>query len=210
MKSGSKPLQTIVWGVLGLALVLVVALFLTSGGKRSRLQAYNSVDPFALTNQLGEVVTLRDLKGKVWVADVIFARCPGPCPKMTEEMRKLQEAFPAGAPLRFVTVTTDPDHDTTKILKTYSEKFGADPQRWYFLTGPKKEALANLAIGSLKLAVVEKEEKLKENENDLFVHSTVFVLVDKAGKLRGFYQSLEPDFQKTIQEDIKGLLEEGE
>ena len=122
----------------------------------------------------------------------------------------MQEAFPAGAPLRFVTVTTDPDHDTPKVLKTYSEKFGADPQRWYFLTGPKKEALANLAIGSLKLAVVEKEEKLKENENDLFVHSTVFVLVDKAGKLRGFYQSLEPDFQKTIQEDIKGLLEEGE
>ncbi len=157
MQSGSKGLQTIVWGVLGVVLVLVVALFLTSGGKKSHLPIYNPVQPFSLTNQVGEVVALKDLKGKVWVADVIFARCPGPCPKMTEEMSQLQKTFSSEEPLRFVTVTTDPDHDTPKILKTYSERFGADAERWHFLTGPKKEALANLAIGSLKLAVVEKD-----------------------------------------------------
>jgi protein SCO1/2 len=166
------------------------------------------VKPFTLTNQLGEVVTLQNLKGKVWVADIIFALCPGPCPKMTEEMSKLQTAFDAKQPLRFVTLTTHPEHDTPEVLKSYSEKFSADPARWVFLTGTKRELLANLAIGSLKLSAVEKEEKLQESENDLFIHTTMFVLVDKAGKIRGYYESLEPGFQEKIRADINSLLAE--
>jgi protein SCO1/2 len=210
MKNGSRFLQTIVWGALGLALAIVVVLFFTSAGKRSNLPVVSTVQPFVLTSQIGQTVTLQDLKGKVWVADVIFTICPGPCPKMTEEMSKLQKAFPATEPIRFVTLTTHPENDSPEILKAYSEKFGADPQRWFFLTGPKKEILANLAVGSLKLAAVEKDENSRENANDLFIHSTMFVLVDKTGKVRGFYESLEPGFQEKIQKDIKSLLGEGE
>lgn len=208
MKSGSRSLQIIVWTLLGVVMVAVVAAFFTSAGKRSSLPTYGSVQPFTLTNQLGETVSLQDLKGRVWVADVIFTRCAGPCPKMTEEMSTIQRAFPAGAELRFVTLTTDPEHDTSRRLKDYSEKFAADPARWYFLTGPKSELLANLAIGSLKLSAVEKEKELQQDPNDLFIHSTVFVLVDKTGKIRAFYESLEPGFQEKIQADIKGLLNE--
>src|SRR5687768_6157553 len=174
----------------------VLAAFINSSGHRSKLPVLGSVKPFTLTNQLGEVVTLQNLKGKVWVADVIFARCPGPCPKMTQEMAKLQNSFGGDLPLRFVTLTTDPENDTTKTLKEYAEKFSADPARWFFLTGPKSEILANLAIGSLKLSAVEKDPELQENENDLFIHTTMFVLVDKGGKLRGFYESLEPGLDR--------------
>ena len=208
MSTGSRGLRTLVWAILGAVMLGILAAFINSTGQRSKLPVLGSVKPFTLTNQLGDATTLQDLKGKVWVADIIFALCPGPCPKMTEEMSKLQSAFDAKRPLRFVTLTTHPEHDTPKVLKTYSEKFSADPSRWYFLTGPKRELLANLAIGSLKLSAVEKEETLQESENDLFIHTTMFVLVDKAGKIRGYYESLEPGFQEKIRADINSLLPE--
>ena len=208
MNKGSRPLQVIVWGLLAIVLLAVVAAFLSANSKRSRLSRYGKVQAFSLTNQLGATTTLADLKGKVWVADVIFTRCAGPCPKMTEQMSKLQQAFSADAPLRFVTLTTDPEHDTASRLKTYSEKFSADPARWHFLTGPKRELLANLAVSSLKLSAVEKEKELQQDENDLFIHSTIFVLVDKRCEIRSFYESLEPGFQDKIKADIQSLIEE--
>ena len=208
MSTESRGLRILVWAILGAVMLGILAAFINSTGQRSKLPVLGSVKAFALTNQLGEVVTLQDLKGKVWVADIIFALCPGPCPKMTEEMSKLQGAFDAKQPLRFVTLTTHPEHDTPKVLKTYSEKFSADPMRWFFLTGTKRELLANVAIGSLKLSAVEKEKALQESENDLFIHTTVFVLVDKAGKIRGYYESLETGFQEKIRADIASLLAE--
>jgi protein SCO1 len=208
MNDGSRGLRILVWAILAAVMCGVVALFLSSLGKRSHLPEFGKVQPFVLTNQLGQSVSLESLNGNVWVADIIFARCPGPCPKMTQEMAEIQKAFAANQPLRFVTLTTDPVHDTVPVLKEYSEKYSADPARWQFLTGPKREVVANLAAGSLKLSAVDKDKTLQENENDLFIHTTMFVLVDKTGKVRGFYESLEPGFQDKIRGDITSLLAE--
>ncbi|HEX7860482.1 MAG TPA: SCO family protein [Verrucomicrobiae bacterium] len=208
MNQGSRALQVIVWGLLAIVLLAVVVVFLNASAKRSSLPKYGEVKDFTLTNQLGQTVTLADLKGKVWVADVIFTSCAGPCPKMTDQMAQLQNAFPADAPLRFVSITTHPQNDTPSELKAYSEKFSADPSRWHFLTGTMRELLQNLAIGSLKLTAVEKEKELQQDPNDLFIHSTMFVLVDKRGQVRGFYESLEPGFQEKIRGDIRSLLAE--
>src|SRR5208283_2534015 len=100
-------------------------------------------------------VTLATLRGHVWVADIIFTRCGGPCPRMTRQMKDLQEALPANSQARLVTLTTDADFDTPAVLKAYGERFGADFNRWLFLTGTKP-GIANLAIDSLKLTAIEK------------------------------------------------------
>ena len=72
---------------------------------------------FVLTNQLGQAVSLADLRGQVWVADVIFTRCPGPCAKMTRHYAELQTALPANQPIKLVSFTSDPEYDTPKVLK---------------------------------------------------------------------------------------------
>jgi protein SCO1 len=203
----NTPVRIIAWAVLAAVLGTVAFLFLRSQLNRSSLPALGQVQPFALTNQLGAAITARDLRGRVWVADIIFTRCPGPCPRMTEEMKKLQNAFSASDPLSFVTLTTDPDYDTPAILKKYSERFGADHSRWFFLTGPKSE-IRNVAVGSLKLATVDKEESERQNPNDLFIHSTIFVIVDKNGVMRAVHESLEDGFQEKIRADIQSLLRE--
>lgn len=195
------------WTALGLVLAAVAGLFVRTQFQRSDLPRLSRIQPFALTNELGQLVTARDLAGKVWVGDIIFTRCGGPCPKMTEEMSKLQNALPAGQPLAFVTLTTDPEYDSPAVLKSYGQKFGADFSRWMFLTGTKAQ-IKNLAADSLKLAAVEKAPAERDADNDLFIHSTIFVLVDKSGAMRGVYESLEPGFQEKIRADIQSLLQE--
>lgn len=165
----------------------VLAFFLTglkgSPISEADMPVIGPVADFALTNQDGQRVTLADLRGHVWVADIIFTRCGGPCPRMTRQMRELQDALPGSSDTKLVTLTTDPDYDTTTILRNYSEKFGADSNRWLFLTGTKKQ-IGALAKESLKLAAVETKPAERQDDNDLFVHTTIFVVVDRQGRLR--------------------------
>lgn len=190
------------------AVMLVISLlFVRTQMNRSDLPVLSQTGSFTLTNQLGNLVQSADLRGKVWVADIIFTRCGGPCPAMTEEMARLQKSFSGKEDLRFLTLTTDPGYDTPNVLKAYAKRFDANPEQWWFLTGSTND-IRNLAIRDLKLTSVEKDEELRQNEVDLFIHSTIFVLVDKRGRLRGIYESLEPGFQEKISADIRALLRE--
>lgn len=152
------------------------------------LPVLGRVADFALTNQAAQPVALADLRDRPWIADIIFTRCAGPCPWMTRKMAELQAALPPESPVRLVTLTTDPDFDTPPVLAKYAGRFGADTRRWSFLTGTKAQ-LGHLAIDSLKLTAVAKKPEERANDADLFVHSTMFVLVDKHGQLRGVYQT---------------------
>lgn len=209
MNSKYKRLQLLVWSGLALVVVFVVSGYLRNELPRtSDLPVISEVKDFVLTNQLGQKIGMNDLLGKVWVADIIFSRCGGPCPKMTQQMSKLQNSFSPELPLRFVTLTTDPDYDTPKVLQSWSLKFQADPNRWLFLTGPKSQ-IKGVAIDGLKLTALDKTANEQETPVDLFIHSTVFMLVDKHGRVRGHtYESLEPEFEQQISRDIRKLLRE--
>jgi protein SCO1/2 len=178
---------------LGLAAAALLLAFLLAqlrlrANQAQPMPVLGQVEDFTLTNELGQEVTLGSLRGHPWVADVIFTRCAGPCLKMSRQMMELQGALPANSPARLVTLTTDPDYDTPPILKIYSERFQADTNRWIFLTGPKS-AVQAVIRDSLKLAAVEKEPKDRDTPQDLFIHSTIFVLIDKKGQLRGIYET---------------------
>jgi protein SCO1/2 len=96
--------------------------------------------------------------------------------------------LPPESQARLVTLTTDPDFDTPPVLKAYAERFGADPATWMFLTGTKRE-IGRLAIDSLKLTAVEKQPAERESPQDLFVHSTIFVVADPQARLRGVFET---------------------
>jgi protein SCO1 len=174
--------------VLALSLAFLLARAQSRNPSREALPVLASVADFSLTNQNGAAVSLGDLKGKVWVADIIFTRCPGPCLRMTRQMKELQDALPKDDPTRLVSLTTDPDFDTPEVLKIYALKNGADASRWMFLTGTKKQ-VNNLAVDSLKLSAVEKKPEERVTPDDLWVHSTIFVVIDKHAQLRAIFQT---------------------
>ena len=189
----ARGIQWPVWGGLALvvftvALVLVLTGLKFQGSPGKPLPMIGPIADFALTNQNGRAVSLADLRGRVWVADIIFTRCAGPCPRMTRQMKELQDALPPDSQAKLVTLTTDADFDTPPVLRVYAERFGADPNRWLFLTGTKQE-IAKLAIDSLKLTAVAKKPEERESPADLFVHSTIFVVADKQARLRGVFET---------------------
>jgi protein SCO1/2 len=174
--------------ILALSLAFLLAEARSHAERRETLPIIAQIADFSLTNQNGAAVSLVDLRGRVWIADIIFTRCPGPCLRMTRQMKELQDAFSKENPIKLVSLTTDAEYDTPAILKTYAERNGADTNRWMFLTGTKK-GVNNLAVDSLKLSAVEKKPEERVSADDLWVHSTIFVLVDKHAQLRGVYQT---------------------
>lgn len=209
-----NPFRTLWIGVVLLALILVLSLIISRRhhSAATALPVLGMVQDFTLTNQLSQPVTLADLRGKVWLADIIFTRCPGPCPRMTRQMAEVQKTLSENAPVRLISLTTDPGYDSPEVLNKYAGRFQADPQRWQFLTGTKSE-IAALAINSLKLTAIEKSATERTSDDDLFIHSTIFVLVDKQGQLRGIFETSDEDrewaqVRPTILAAIKQLERE--
>jgi len=193
MDNTTEKLARTIWIGVGLVIVLVCVSFVLSRARPRPaparvLPVYGQIGDFNLTNQFEQAVTLADFRGQVWVADIIFSRCAGPCPRMTRQMSSLQETLPKGSAARLVTLTTDPDFDSTTVLKKYGEKFSANFSRWSFLTGTKAQ-IGALAIDGLKLTTVEVKPEERADPADLFIHSTIFVLVDKRAQLRGVYET---------------------
>jgi protein SCO1/2 len=108
---------------------------------------------------------------------------------MTKQMKELQDALAPDNAARLVSLTTDPEYDTPAVLTHYATEYArANTNRWMFLTGTKKQ-ISDLAIGSLKLSAEEKPPAERESPTDLFVHSTIFVVVDRHAQLRGIYET---------------------
>ena len=177
--------------VLFLALICLVWLASLRQLQRNHLPPLPVIGPvadFSLTNQDGALTTLKDLTNHVWVADIVFTRCSGPCPRMTAQMKSLQDLLPADSRAQLVTLTTDPDFDTPAVLHRYSQHYGADTNRWHFLTGTKAQ-IAALASDSLKLSAVPVKPEDRKDDADLFIHTTIFVIVDKHAQLRSFFET---------------------
>lgn len=188
-----SPASRLLWFGLGLtaALVLVFLLLFVlqmRANWRAPLPILGQVADFTLTNQNGTPVSLTDLSGHVWVADIIFTRCAGPCLKMSKQLKDIQDALPPRSQARLVSLTTDPEYDTPPVLAKYAQRFGADSNRWIFLTGTKKQ-IATVANESLKLTAIEKAAAEQQGPADLFIHSTILVIVDKHGRLRGIFET---------------------
>jgi protein SCO1/2 len=193
MADTPQQLPRILWLCSGLLFGLLAIAYLLSLAEVKRLHRHQLpvlgvISNFTLTNQDGKTTTLENLTNHIWVADIIFSRCAGPCPRMTAQMKSVQDALTKESNVKFVTLTTDPDYDTPDVLKKYGERFGADFYRWMFLTGTKNE-IGSLAANSLKLSAVPVKPAEQQNAADLFIHTTIFVLVDKQARLRGIFET---------------------
>ena len=202
--NSSRRLEVLVWGALILTVLAIAAAFIVQRLRPPPLAfpVISSAGDFVLTNQFGKPVTAADLRDHVWVGNIIFTRCAGPCPSMTKAMKQIQDA--TGKRVRLITLTTDPDNDTPEVLRRYGEKYGADFNRWSFLTGSKQQ-IGRLAVDGLKLTAQEKAAAERENPVDLFIHSAAFVLVDQTNNLRAAFQLDDPDLTSKVREATRAL-----
>lgn len=167
----------------------------------SHLEVIADVPPFRLVDESGAEVTQDDLKGRITVANFIFTRCKGPCPVMTSRMAELSRKLgKASRDVQLVSFTVDPEHDTPPVLATYASQVGAKAPQWRFFTGPPDDVLALVVKGLLQPVA-------KEPTGDV-AHSTRFVLIDRAGRLRGFQDGNDPEVVQKLLMDLGDLLRE--
>jgi protein SCO1 len=178
--------------------VTVLALLATACSIRTKtLDDYGAVPLFDLTAQDGQPFHSQALAGKIWVADFIYTTCPGPCPRMTSQMREVQDAVLKVRDVRLVSFTVDPERDTPPVLAEYAKTHGAASAVWHFLTGPK-DTLQKLDRDAFKLG----------NLDGTLQHSTRFVLVDRQAHIRGYYDTSESTAIPKLISDLYALARE--
>lgn len=172
-----------------------------------------NIRPFSFINQEGDTVTRKVMDGKVAVIEYFYTTCKSICPKMNENMAKVYQAFRNSNDVIILSHTVDPLRDSVAAMKAYSLRFDADPAKWMFLTGDKK-ALYDQARYSYGMAAVD---TAIEDISEDFIHTNIFVLVDKEGRLRmhinkdGNPEAYDGTSEKSVHqmiEDIKYLQEE--
>ena len=164
-----------------------------------------TLPPFALSDQTGERFDSDRLTGKIWIANFIFTRCRATCPVQTANLVTLQkklEKLSAGADVELISITVDPDYDTPEVLAAYAEQAGVDTGHWHFLTGPREE-IWELCKTGFKLAVAD----APPDANTLILHSDRFILIDRRGRVRGFFAGTTAEGLAAVHKSVEQLLQ---
>ena len=161
------------------------------------LPVLGNIPPFELLDNFGQSFTEENISGEIWVADLIFTTCAGPCPIMSTEMRSLHKYYLGNKNIHMVTITVNPDYDSPEVLTEYGERYDADFDKWHFLTG-KYENIQSLIANGFKMGDIE----------EIVFHSTRFALIDPNMNIRGYYMGTESNDVKKLMGDIKKLIKE--
>jgi protein SCO1/2/putative membrane protein len=151
---------------------------------------------FRLVERSGETLGDQDLADRVWIASFIFTRCPASCPKISATMRSLQDRLTT-SDIRLVSISVDPQRDTPEVLSEYARTYGADPDRWSFLTGSRDE-IYELILKRFLLPVSEATAEELAGGSEAILHSDRLVLVDRGNRVAGYYSSNDADAIKEL------------
>jgi protein SCO1/2 len=146
---------------------------------------------FRLTERSGRAVGSAELADDVWIAAFIFTRCPSSCPRISSVMKGLQGKL-AGTGVRLVSISVDPARDTPEVLARYADALGADPNRWWFLTGPKP-AVYELILERFHVPVRDASEAERAAGAEDVAHSAKLALVDRGNRVVGYFDAESGD-----------------
>ncbi|NNC82693.1 MAG: SCO family protein [Flavobacteriales bacterium] len=163
---------------------------------------WSTIPPFQFVDHQGQTLDRSYIDGHISVVDFFFTTCTTICPKMTRQMRTLvweleEDYFDE---VRFLSLTVDPEYDTPEVLMDYRKSMEITDKRWSMATGDKEE-IYDLGVNGFRVTT---QEDVDQQGN--FLHSEKFILVDKEGHIRGYYDGTDPEEVRELEEDIKMLI----
>jgi protein SCO1 len=189
---------------IGFFVVLIAIFYLVVSKWISYNDTISVVQPFSFTTQDGKQLTDKDVVGKVYVAEYFFTTCPGICPTMNNNMRKVYERFKNEKDFLILSHTCDPERDSAQQLKKYADSMGVNTDKWIFLTG-RKDSLYNMARTSY--TIDDPANNLRNIEDD-FLHTQFWALVNKKGQVKKVYDGLKQSEIDAMINRIEKLLKE--
>ena len=178
-------------------------------GKQKSDSIWHKTKNIELVNQLGDTVHLYDQQGKIIILDLFFTSCGSICPKLTNNMSKLQQSFTRGGDVRkkvdtsivhFMSISVDPNRDSVPVLRAYANKTGVIADNWWLLTG-NRDSIYKFAFEELKV-----DQFSQEPISPDFVHTSRFILIDKKMQIRGYYNGLDSASLLKLAKDVGYLM----
>lgn len=169
-------------------------------GKTTYDTVWHHVKNISFTNQLGQKVSLNDIKNKAIVIDFFFTRCPTFCPGMAKAMKRLQDAFKKDDSfVQFISVSIDPLSDSVPQLRKFADRHNVNPDNWWLVTGDKKE-IYDFALSEIKASIADSDVDTG------FIHTSNFFLLDREKIVRGWYDGFDSSKQSKLVKDIPLLM----
>ena len=155
---------------------------------------FTIVPEFSFIERSGQVLSLDDLLGAPWIAIPFYARCMGPCPSMTGDLRAQVYPLLAGSDVRMVSFSVDPDYYTPEVLGEWAARFKVEDERWVFLTGDSSE-MENFVRQGLKVALARSGDPALE-PGLAITHATRLPVIDPEGRIAGWYECAGDDLSR--------------
>lgn len=163
---------------------------------------YHRIPDFAFTNQYGEEYNQDSIRGKVYVSDFFFTKCPTICPKMAQQLLRIHDKFRDQPDFRILSHSIDPKYDTTAALLKYADKLGVGQSRtWQFLSLPKDKINET---ARQYLAAAQEDSTVAGG----FTHTGHFLLVDGERHIRSFCDGTKAEEVDRLMKEISMLLDE--
>jgi protein SCO1/2 len=207
-----------------LALAVPMSVLLMRPAFRAELPVLADLPRFSLLDEDAKPFTRDDLLGRVWVADFVFTSCADGCPRLQMKMKSLQERLiplQQGGNISLLSISVDPARDTPAKLREYARIYGQRKGQWHYLTGEQREVEKTVVQGfHTAMAKVPSEEasgfaalraeaegrSIGGTDPHLeafdIMHGERLVLVDRLGRIRGFYDA---DDQDALLRDARSL-----
>lgn len=184
----------------GIALAVAIAVVLGGCEPVQSVPVWTTLPEFVLIDQDSQPYGTDQLRGRPWIADFIFTHCPGRCPMLTREMARIQTDLRGKGwdDVQLVSISVDPENDTPEVLAAYASKHGAQKGSWQFLTG-QRDQIWSLGVDGFKLPIADTEDGF----DGPILHSNKFVLTDRQGRIRGYYDALEKPARAKLLRDLE-------
>jgi protein SCO1/2 len=170
----ARPLAIIAAFAGSLVVGLVVMLW-ALGGLRNGPAPAAIGGPFQLTDQSGQTVTEKNLKGRPTLIFFGFTHCPDVCPTSLFEISEVLRSMGTDADrVNAYFISIDPERDTSAAIKDYLSSF--DPHL-KGLTGDPGAVAKTIS----EFRVYSKKVPLKDGDYTMD-HTTLTYLMDRDGK----------------------------
>ena len=192
-------------------------------GKTKPDTIYHSIPDFVLHDQYGKQVSTATFNNKLFIVNFFYTHCPTNCNQVSKNISKLAAGYAGNKMVYFISITVDPQRDTTGALKVYADKFNsvyklADAKgdttaqvrnvktrfnisdHWLFLTGDTSTIYPLARNGFLVNA-------LKESNGE-FIYSDNVIMIDSHKHIRGYYSGTSPDDMTRLDNEIRVQISE--
>lgn len=175
-----------------------ISNFVANSAANSALDPLWDAPDFRYIDQDGRAVTRATFASDVWIASFVFTQCRTVCPLLTANMVELQRRL-AGLKVRFVSFSVDPAHDTPDVLRAYAKHWAPEESRWT-LVSTDERTLPALAAG-FKITAEKRDDPV-----DPILHTSLFLLVDAAGRVRGAFDTEHGDQLTALEDGVRTLV----